>query len=67
MAWAPPPPPLAYAESRIAYWRAIMDIPDTEPAAPLLRSMATHRLLELGALSKAEIRRLQSPLQDSRH
>ena len=45
MAWAPPPPPLTYAESRIAYWRAIMEIPDAEPAAPLLRSMAAHRLL----------------------
>jgi len=66
MAWAPPLPPLAYAESRVAYWRAILDIPDGEPAAPVLRLMAAHRLLELGGLSKAEIRRLRPLLQDSR-
>lgn len=51
MSWTPPLPPLAYPESRIAYWRSIMAIPDTEPAAPLLREMAAHRLIELGALS----------------
>ena len=63
MSWTPPPPPLAYPESRIAYWRSIMAIPDIEPAAPLLREMASHRLIELGALSAAEGQDLASPLR----
>lgn len=51
MPWTPPAPPLAHIESRIAYWRQIMEIPDSEPSAPVLRSIAAHRLSELGALS----------------
>jgi hypothetical protein len=43
-----------------------MDIPDTE-SAPLLRSMAAHRLLELGALSTADIRRRPPLLQQAEH
>jgi hypothetical protein len=62
MSWTPPPPPLAYPESRIAYWRSIMAIPDSEPAAPLLRAMAEHRLIELGALSAAEGQDFVSPV-----
>ena len=55
MAWTPPLPPLAYPESRIAYWRSVLAIPDEEPSAPLLRSMAAHRLVELGALSPDDV------------
>jgi hypothetical protein len=62
MSWTPPLPPLAYPESRIAYWRSVLAIPDTEPAAPLLREMAAHRLIELGALSAAEAQAVASPL-----
>ena len=63
MSWTPPLPPLAYPESRIAYWRSIMAIPDTELAAPLLRKMAAHRLIALGALSGAEGHDSASPLE----
>lgn len=44
-----------------------MDIPDAEPAAPLLRSMAAHRLLELGSVSKAEVQQLDALLHETRH
>jgi hypothetical protein len=62
MPWTPPPPPLAYPQARIAYWRSILAIPDAEPAATLLQSMAAHRLLELGALSRREILALHAQL-----
>lgn len=64
MPWTPPPPPLAYPQARIAYWRSILAIPDAEPAATLLQSMAAHRLLELGALSRREILALHAQLGD---
>lgn len=67
MPWMPPRPPLNDHVSRVTYWRAIMDIPDAEPAAPLLRSMAAHRLLELDGMSEAEITRLRSLLQETTH
>ena len=67
MAWTPPRPPLTDRASRISYWRAIIDIPDAEPAAPLLRSMAAHRLLELGGVTEAENNRLRSLLQETTH
>jgi hypothetical protein len=44
-----------------------MDIPDAEPAAPLLRSMAAHRLLELDGLSEAEVRKLDALLRETQH
>lgn len=64
MPWTPPPPPLAYPQARIAYWRSILAIPDVEPAAALLQCMAAHRLLELGALSADEIRAIRTRLGD---
>jgi hypothetical protein len=64
MPWIPPPPPLAYPQARISYWRSILAIPDIEPGAALLQSMAAHRLQELGALSEGEIRARSAQLGD---
>jgi len=47
MSWMPPPPPLRGRESVIAYWRAILEIPSSEPSAAVLRGMASQRLAEL--------------------
>jgi hypothetical protein len=64
MPWNPPLPPLAHPQARISYWRSILAIPDVEPGAALLRSMAAHRLLQLGALSRDEILALHAQLGD---
>lgn len=64
MPWTPPPPPLSYPQARIAYWRSIMAIPNAEPGAALLQSMAAHRLQELGALSQWEILAFSARLGD---
>jgi len=54
MSWTPPPLPLMRRESIIAYWRAILAIPSTEPSAEVLRGMARQRLVELHARSRRE-------------
>lgn len=54
MSWIPPRPPLNSVESKIAYWQRVLEIPEEEPSAPILRSMAAHRLVELGALPGTE-------------
>jgi hypothetical protein len=64
MPWTPPPPPVDYPQARISYWRSILAIPDVEPGAALLQSMAAQRLLELGALSPDEILALHAQLGD---
>lgn len=64
MPWSPPPPPLSYPKARIAYWRTLLTIPEAEPAAALLRSMAAHRLFELGALSDEEVLALRGLLAE---
>jgi hypothetical protein len=64
MPWTPPAPPVDYPQARINYWRSILAIPDVEPAAALLQSIAAHRLLELGALSPDEILALHAQLDD---
>ena len=56
MSWIPPHLPLRSRESKVGYWQAILEIPDAEPSAPILRSMAAHRLVGLGALSEWEAR-----------
>jgi hypothetical protein len=63
MPWVPPAPPLNHKQSRISYWQRILAIPATEPSAPLLRDMAAHRLMELGALSVAEARQARAALE----
>jgi len=65
MPWTPPHPPSRSRQARVVYWRRILEIPSSEPAAPLLQSMAAHRLLELGGLSEAEVEQLQALLQET--
>jgi len=54
MSWMPPPPPLRGRESVIGYWRAILEIPSSEPSAEVLRGMASKRLAELHATCPEE-------------
>lgn len=49
MSWTPPRLPTRDRESVVAYWRQILEIPDDEVGAPMLREMATERLRTLGA------------------
>ena len=49
MSWTLPAAPRRSLESRVAYWRQLLEIPIEEPGAAVLREMATHRLSELGA------------------
>lgn len=51
MSWEPPQPPRNSLESIVAYWQAIVDIPESEPSAAILRDMAANRLAELGVAS----------------
>ena len=54
MSWMPPPLPFG-TNTRAAYWREILQIPLSEPSAPLLRQMAAERLNQLDAISKEEL------------
>ena len=49
MSWTPPPLPLTSHDSIVAYWRAVLEIPLSEPGAEILRDMASQRLVELQA------------------
>jgi hypothetical protein len=53
MAWYVPPLPRAERKSKVAYWFCLLEIPNDEPAAEMLKAMAMQRLLALGAISQA--------------
>lgn len=48
MSWQPPHLPGRSLEERIEYWSEILRMPEDEPGADHLRSMASQRLQELG-------------------
>jgi hypothetical protein len=52
MGWIPPRPPRNEIVSRIEYWQALREIPESEPGAAVLRAMAAERLLQLGPCSE---------------
>lgn len=56
MSWIAPPPPCLSQQSRIEYWRQILDIPDDEPGAVMLRAMAAERLVTFHELSEEQAR-----------
>jgi len=57
------PPPLPFGtETRADYWRKILQIPLSEPSAPLLRQMAAERLIQLDAISPEELEQLLNNL-----
>ena len=49
MPWEPPLLPGRSVKERIDYWSEILRMPEDEPGADHLRSMASQRLQELGA------------------
>jgi hypothetical protein len=57
MAWMLPPLPRPTQQSRIDYWRQFLQMPLSEPAAVMLRTMAAERLITLHAIDPSEARR----------
>jgi len=57
------PPPLPFGtETRADYSRKILQIPLSEPSAPLLREMAAERLIQLDAISQEELEQVLNNL-----
>ena len=54
MTWIAPPLPHMNSNAKIEYWLRILEVPQDEPGAGLLREMAAQRLLELQAISEIE-------------